>query len=167
MAEGVEDAPASEERLRAAIGPRADYYLRHWREVDEKRKSYDWNWAACFANVYWLVFRKMWLALVLFILANVAVSLIGTAIPALNKYVTVLLILLTFVTGSYGNLFYRRQIRKLVASGAPAEQLQRRGGTSPLSLIIALVLTVALGALAAKPIMQQIEAQRAARLHST
>ena len=167
MPEDVEDAPANEERLRDAIGPRADYYLRHWREVDAKGKSYDWNWAACFANLYWLIFRKMWLALVLFILANIAVSLVGAAIPALNKYVIVLMILLTFVTGSYGNHFYRRQTDKLVASGAPVEQLARRGGTSPLAVIVALVLTVGLGVLAAKPILQQIEAQRAARLHST
>ena len=127
MADDVEDAPANEERLRAAIGPRADYYLRHWRAMDEKGKSYDWNWAACFANGYWLIFRKMWLGLVLFILANIAVSLLGMAIPALNKYTFVLMILLTFVTGSYGNRLYRRQIDKLVASGAPLEQLQRRG----------------------------------------
>ena len=164
MADEVDGA--GEERLRAAIGPRADYYLRHWQEVDAKGKSYDWNWAACFANAYWLIFRKMWLALVLFILANIAVSALGAVIPALNKYVIVLMILLTFVTGSYGNHLYRRQIRKLVASGAPAEQLARRGGTSPLALIVALILTVALGLLAAKPILQQIEAQRAARLHS-
>jgi hypothetical protein len=71
------------------------------------------------------------------------------------------------VSGGYGNSAYRRQIAKLVASGAPDETLRRRGGTSPLALGIALVLTVALGALAAKPVLQQIEAQRAARLHSS
>ena len=167
MPASSEDAPANEERLRAAIGPRADYYLRHWRAMDESGKSWDWNWAACFANAYWLIFRKMWLGLILFILANIAVSAIGMAVPVLNKYTLVMAILLTFVTGSYGNPFYRRQTRKLVASGATIEELKRRGGTSPLALIIALVLTIALGVLAAKPILQQIEAQRAARLHST
>lgn len=167
MPANIEEAPANEERLRAAIGPRADYYLRHWRDVDARGKSYDWNWAACFANAYWLIFRKMWLALVLFILANIAVSLLGAAIPALNKYTIVLMILLTFVTGSYGNLVYRRQIGKLVASDVPTDQLGKRGGTSPLAVWIVLALTVALGVLAAKPILQQIEAQRAARLHST
>jgi uncharacterized protein DUF2628 len=160
------EGDAGDQRLRAAIGPRADYYLRHWRAMDEKGKGYDWNWAACFLNAYWMVFRKMWLALVLFILANIAVSLIGMAIPRLDKYTFVLMILLTFVTGSYGNRFYRRQTERLVASGLPAERLAMRGGTSPLALGIALVLTIALGVLAAKPVLQQIQAQRAARLHS-
>jgi hypothetical protein len=167
MPVNAEDSPPpDEERLRAAIGPRADYYLRHWREVDAKRKSYDWNWAACFANAYWLVYRKMWLGLVLFILANIAVSAIGMAIPALNKYTLVMAILLTFVTGSWGNHLYRRQIGKLVASGAPADELAKRGGTSPIALVIALVLSAALVAMAAKPVLQQIQAARAARLHS-
>jgi hypothetical protein len=162
-----EDAPSNEARLRAAIGPRADYYLRHWRETDAKKKLYDWNWAACFANLYWLVFRKMWLALALFILANVAISLLGAAIPLVNRYAIVLMILLTFVTGSYGNMVYRRQIEKLAASDVPTEQLGRKGGTSPIGLIVALVLTAGLAAVTAKPMLQQIQAERAARLRST
>ena len=157
---------ANEDRLRAAIGPRADYYLKHWAAMDASGKKTDWNWAACFANLYWLAYRKMWMGLVLFLLSNVAVSLVGVAIPALNKYTLVLMILLTFVTGGYGNLFYRRQTEKLAARDLPAEQLARRGGTSPLALAVALVLTIGLGVLAAKPILQQIQAERAARLHS-
>jgi hypothetical protein len=160
------DAPANEERLRAAIGPRADYYLRHWREMDATGKKTSWNWAACFANFYWFAFRKMWLALVLFILANIAVSMVPAVIPIPNKYVILMLIGLTFITGGYGNLVYRRQIEKLVAGPATIEQLRSRGGTSPLALGIALALTVALTAVAAGPAIKQIQAQRAARLHS-
>jgi hypothetical protein len=166
MAANGNEALSGEERLRAAIGPRADYYLRRWREMDERRCVTSWNWAACFASAYWLVFRKMWLALALFILANIAVSLLGAAIPGLGPFTPVLLVLLTFVTGGYGNHFYRRRIEKLVASGGAPEQLAKRGGTSPLALIAALALTVALIAAAAKPLLRQIEAERAARLHS-
>ena len=166
MSDAVSGGPTNEERLRAAIGPRADYYLRHWRAMDETGKSYDWNWAACFVNLYWLAYRKMWLGLVLFILANIAVSLVGVVVPPLNKYTIVLMILLTFVPGSYGNAFYRRQTEKLAARDLPTDQLAKRGGTSPLALIVALVLTIGLGVLAAKPMLQQIQAERAARLHS-
>jgi len=167
MPETQDTALPNEERLRAAIGPRADYYLRHWRKMDAKGKTYDWNWAACFANLYWLAFRKMWLALVLFILANVAIALLGMAIPMVNRYGLVLMILLTFVTGGYGNHLYRRQIEKLAASDTPAEQLGKKGGTSPIALIVSLVLTVALAAVTVKPMLQQIHAERAARLRSS
>lgn len=162
----IDDA-ATEERLRAAIGPRADYYLRHWREAEARRKAYDWNWAACFANAYWLVYRKMWLALVLFIVANIAVSAIGMVIPALAKYTLVMAIGLTFVTGSWGNGWYRRQTEKLAASDVPTEQLGKKGGTSAIALIVALALTLGLVVLGARPVLEQIKAERAARLHST
>ena len=167
MPENNDQAPINEERHRAAIGPRADYSLRHWREVDAKRKSYDWNWAACFANAYWLAYRKMWLALVLFVIANIAVSAIGMVIPALAKYTLVMAIALTFVTGSWGNGWYRRQTEKLAASDLATEQLAKKGGTSPIALTVALVLTVGLVVLGARPVLQQIQAERAARLHST
>jgi hypothetical protein len=167
MAANGDGALSHEDRLRAAIGPRADYYLRRWREMDEKGGKISWNWAACFANAYWLIFRRMWLALVLFVLANVAVSALGAATPGLARYTPALLVLLTFVTGAFGNHLYRRQIETLVASGAAADRLKRRGGTSALALIVALALTAGLAALAAKPMLEQIEAQRAARLRST
>jgi hypothetical protein len=166
MAANGNEALSNEERLRAAIGPREEHYLRRWREMDERRCVTSWNWAACFAGAYWLVFRKMWLALALFILANIAVSALGAAVPGLGRYTPALLVLLTFLTGGYGNYFYRRRIEKLVASGAPTEQLAKRGGTSPLALIVALALSGVLLAVAAKPLLRQIEAERAARLHS-
>jgi len=166
MAAGIENAPAGEERLRAAIGPRADYYLRRWREMDAKGSKTSWNWPACLASLYWFLYRKMWLAAVVFLLANIVVSMVPAVVPVRNIYVLLLLIGLTFITGAYGNFLYRRQIEKLVAGPATVDELRARGGTSPLALGIALALTVALGALAAVPVYQQIQAQRAARLHS-
>lgn len=159
-------APANEERLRAAIGPRADYYLRRWREMDERSRSVSWNWAACFLSLYWFLFRKMWLAAALFFVANIVVSLVPGVIPIPSKYVVLMLIGLTFVTGSYGNLLYRRQIEKRVAGPATLEELRARGGTSPIALGIALALTVAGAALVVVQAVQQVQAQRAAGLRS-
>ena len=164
MAAGIEDAPANEERLRAAIGPRADYYLRRWREMDAKGKSTSWNWAACLASLYWFLFRKMWLAAAVFFLANIAISLVGAVLPL--RVSLLAMIALSFVTGAYGNPLYRRQIEKLAAGPGDLEQLRARGGTSPLVLGISLALTVALVALAAVPVYQQMQAQRAAGLRS-
>ncbi|HEV2816846.1 MAG TPA: DUF2628 domain-containing protein [Allosphingosinicella sp.] len=160
------DAPASEERLRAAIGPRADYYLRRWREMDASGRKASWNWPACLANLYWFLYRKMWLATVVFILANIVVSMVPAVVPIRNLYVIFMLIGLTFITGYYGNLLYRRQIEKLVAGPATLEQLRARGGTSPLALGIALALTAVAAVPLAIQVYQQVQAQRAARLHS-
>src|SRR3954449_9643537 len=107
MADGVEGVPANEERLGAAIGPRADYYLRRWRAMDEKGKSYDWNWAACLLNVFWFAYRKMWGPMVAMGLVYVVASpLIDPANRMLIKIVVVVVIGLSFVTGSFGNRLY-------------------------------------------------------------
>jgi hypothetical protein len=166
MSAATQTPPYDEERLRAAIGPRADYYLRRWREMDAGGKSVSWNWAACFLNLYWFVFRKMWLATAVFILANIVVSMVPAVIPIPNKYVIVMLIGLTFITGGYGNLLYRKQIEKLVAGPASLEELRSRGGTSAIALGIALALTVAGSALVVVQAARQVQAQRAAGLRS-
>ncbi|MEA3045283.1 MAG: hypothetical protein QOH47_3121 [Sphingomonadales bacterium] len=160
------DAPASQERLRAAIGPRADYYLRRWREMDATSKTVSWNWAACFLHLYWFVFRKMWVAAAVFILANIVVSMVPAVIPIPGKYVILMLIGLTFITGGYGNLLYRKQIEKRVAGPATLEELRARGGTSPIALGISLALTVAATALVVVPAVRQAQAERAAGLRS-
>jgi len=161
---GDTDAAASEERLRAAIGPRADYYLRHWREMERKGKTADWNWAACLASHLWLVYRKMWLALLLFILATLAAGLIGAFIPV--RYSILIAIGFTFVTGGYGNLLYRHKIEKLAAGPATTEELRAKGGVTMLGLVIATVVTAILLVPLAIQGVQWVQAQRAARLHS-
>ena len=158
------DAPASEERLRAAIGPRADYYLRSWREMDAKGKKTSWNWAACLASHLWLVYRKMWLALLLFLLATLASGALGAFIPV--RYSILIAIGFTFVTGGLGNLFYRYRIEKLAVGPATIEELRAKGGVTMLGLGIAAVVTAILVAPLAVQGVQWVKAERAARLHS-
>jgi hypothetical protein len=158
------NAPANEERLRAAIGPRADYYLHRWREMDASGKKSSWNWAACLASHLWLVYRKMWLALLLFILATLATGMIGAFVPV--RYAILLAIGLTFITGGYGNLLYRHRIEKLAAGPATTAELPAKGGVSVPALAIAVVVTAILVAPLAIQGVQWFQAERAARLHS-
>src|SRR3954468_18668821 len=111
-----DEMPTNEALLRAAIGPRADYYLRHWRAMDAKGKSNDWNWAACFLNVFWFAYRKMWGPMIAMGLVYVVASpLLDPANRMLVKIVAAVLIGLSFVTGGFGNHLYRRQVARIVA----------------------------------------------------
>src|SRR3954453_23227771 len=138
-----EDLP-DEERLRAAIGPRADYYLRKWREMDAKGKSYDWNWAACLLNVFWFAYRKMWGPMAAMGLVYVVASpLIDPANRMLIKIVAVVVIGLSFVTGSFGNRLYRAHAARIVARSAGPGEAAARGGVSLVGALVCLVgLTV-------------------------
>jgi hypothetical protein len=149
MAAMIEQAPASEERLRAAIGPRADYYLARWRRIDESGKSHSWNWAACLLSVCWLAYRKLWWPMGLMGLAFILASpfldprnLLAFRIAAFS------LVGLSFVTGGFGNLLYRRRVEALAAGPATLEQLRARGGVSLAAAFAALIGIAVLGALA-------------------
>jgi hypothetical protein len=145
MAENKESAP-NEERLRAVIGPRADYYLRHWRAMDEKGKAYDWNWAACFLNVFWFAYRKMWGPMIAMGLVYVVTSpLLDPTNRMLVKIVAIVLIGLSFVTGSFGNRMYRARVARIVAeAGADEAKATARGGVSLAAAIFSVVgLTIA------------------------
>jgi hypothetical protein len=146
MPENSEHAPVKEERLRAAIGPRADYYLRHWRAMDQKGKFYDWNWPACLLNVFWFAYRKMWGPMVAMGLAFVVATPLMTPDNKNQLRIVMLtLVALSFVTGTFGNWLYRRQTESLVARTAGSDaaaakaELQRKGGVSVVAAIVAVV----------------------------
>jgi hypothetical protein len=149
MAAMIEQAPASEERLRAAIGPRADYYLARWRRIAESGKSHSWNWAACLLSVCWLAYRKLWWPMGLTALAFVAASpFLDPANLLVFRIAAFSLVGLSFVTGGFGNLLYRRRIERLAASPLALEQLRARGGVSLVAAFAALIGVTALSALA-------------------
>jgi len=149
MPEHAEHAPPpDEERLRAAIGPRADYYLRKWREMDAKGKAYDWNWAACFLNVFWFAYRKMWGPMVAMGLLYVVTSpFLDPTHKTLLKIVLVVLVGASFVTGSLGNRLYRARVMRILAETGGADAA-KRGGVSLGAAIAALVVVAVLSAVA-------------------
>jgi hypothetical protein len=149
MADSSDGGPPNEDRLRAAIGPRADYYLRHWRAMDEKGKAYDWNWAACLLNVFWFAYRKMWGPMAAMGLAYVvATPLIDPTNRMLLKIVAVVLIGLSFVTGSFGNRLYRAHAARIAAASAGPDEAAARGGVSLAAALVCLVGLTVLSAVA-------------------
>jgi hypothetical protein len=138
-------APVDEARLRAAIGPKADFYLGKWAEMDAKRTQISWNWPACLLSIYWFAYRKMWTWLIACGLVYVMLSLLGSIEPALSKITFLLSIGITFITGGFGNQLYRNQVRALTADPAldPAA-LAKRGGVSKPAVFGAAGATIAL-----------------------
>jgi hypothetical protein len=152
----VAPAGADPELVAAAIGPNADYFLKHWAKMDASGKSYDWNWAACFLNFCWFAFRKMWPAAIgIGVIYVVTTPLLDPSRNLRLFQATMLgLVLVSFVTGGWGNLYYRRRIERRVAGTAgmardeALARLRREGGTSVPGLVIAIVATMVLSLVA-------------------
>jgi hypothetical protein len=140
-------APAAapgESLLLTAIGPNSAYYLERWRQMDERGASVNWNWPACLVNLFWFAYRKMWGPMIGLLVAFVVLGIIGAAGETAGKATLFISIGISFVTGSYGNLLYRRQTQRLIAETAaldePAriEALRARGGVSRAALFVLL-----------------------------
>ena len=164
--------PIDEERLRAAVGPNAEYYLPRWQQMRANGGRFSWNWAACLANIYWFAWRRMWLPFGVLVGIFLVISLIGEAVPSLAQATFLASIGVTFLTGAFGNHLYRRHCERLVASTAgmdrenALESLRRDGGTSKVALYVTIGTTLLLFALAVAGEMAQLqrdEADRAAR----
>jgi hypothetical protein len=145
--------PADAERLTAAIGANAPWYLERWRRMDARRSQVQWNWAACFASLFWFAYRKMWVpvaALALFFGLLAALGVLARSLPVAIG-AGVLAIAAAVAAGLLGTSFYRRHVGKLVAGTAGLDReaalarLAARGGASKQAAIV----TVAIAALAA------------------
>ena len=149
MSEASQSVPAQEARLRAAIGPRADYYLQHWAAMDAKGKAYDWNWAACFLSVFWFAYRKLWGPMAAMGLVYVVTSpFLDPTHKTLFRIVALSLVGLSFLTGSFGNRLYRAKVERIVAEAAGDDEAAKRGGVSLPAALIAVVVVVVLSAVA-------------------
>ena len=149
MAQDIDQAAPDEARLRPAIGPRADYYLRHWAAMRAGGKAYDWNWAACLLSVFWFAYRKMWGWMAVVALPFLVASpFLDPTHKTAFRIAAFGLVGVSFVTGGLGNAAYRRRIERLVAGSETPEQLRESGGVSLGAAIGALVGVTVLSALA-------------------
>ncbi len=137
-------SPPDESLLLAAIGPNSAYYLERWRQMDERGTSVNWNWPACLVNLFWFAYRKMWGPMIGLLLVFLLLGAIGSVSARAGNITLLLSIGLSFVTGAYGNLLYRKQTHRLIAetsalAGPPRiEALHVRGGTSRVALFVLL-----------------------------
>ena len=156
--------------LQAFVGKRAPYYLNTWFPTDPRAQpiSGEFNAIAFLGGVFWLAYRKMKLESVLFVgvfeVMQVAVVMllllvrlafagwltsdglfntVAMAIPG------VVWLMLVFVCGTYGNLWYQGFVYRSIAKSWHAEVaapdelsvLSKWGGTSWLAVAsVALLL---------------------------
>ena len=140
-----------QERLEAAIGPNAPYYLARWQAMAAKKSQMSWNWAACLASLFWFAYRKMWAPAIILGLLFVALNLLSLVSNGLMVAGGLLSIVAVSATGALGTSFYRQHVLRLVRESGSLErepalvQLRAKGGVSKQAVVIlgAISLVVA------------------------
>jgi hypothetical protein len=136
--------------------------------MNARRSQIQWNWAACFASLFWFAYRKMWVpvaALALFFALLAALGLLTKSLP-LAIGAGVLAIAAAVATGALGTSFYRRHVGKLVAGTAGLDRdaalarLEAKGGVSKQAAIVATVIAAAAAALLVLVVLLRTETVR-------
>ena len=152
---------------RAAIGPcQTDYYLKRFTRFEASgHTGLTWNWAAGVVTFSWMLFRKLWLPAVIYLLSAVMLPLLLLGIgrllwhwqPVTEAGALLALAAVFFVVpGLLGNGLYYRQCRAAIERAIQSsptledacQTLAARASTSQRRQRIAVVstLVLALGA---------------------
>lgn len=149
----------------AAVGnKKLDYYMKYFRRFDnDGAVSVSWNWPAFFISFYWLLYRKMWLYALLYLVAGFLFSILVEMLSLEETFVGILLIgylaAVFLAFPMYANGLYYVHICKKIGRTKSATQdkeerlhyVAARGGTSIVaSVFITATVTVGIiGILAA------------------
>ncbi|WP_312758023.1 SPOR domain-containing protein [Pulveribacter sp.] len=117
---------------RAALGPlgSAEHYLAAFARMDAtERVLPGWNSAAAFCTLGWMVFRRLWGALLAYLAGLLVLTLLlgalaagGQALPApvLAGLMLALVLLAFAVPGLYGDALVHRQVQRNIAAAVEA-----------------------------------------------
>lgn len=145
---------------RAAIGPvNADYYLPIFTRFEAaNRAGPSWNWAASLYTLNWMLFRRLWVAALVYAVVVAGVAIMAFQFwDAVERSLLLVLVALSFVApGFYGNALLHAASRKKMAHALSANstlaqacaRLNRQAGSRRRFLWLAL-LNVALAGAAA------------------
>lgn len=124
------------------VGKNTGYYQNKFDTITKTGSKITWNWAAFFLNIYWLLYRKMYLQAGGLFLITVVLN----CIPYIGWLVS---IGVTIAFGMYANSIYLDHIQKKLIEINSLDYsqrefaIQKKGGTNlvlPLAIVIGMVL---------------------------
>ena len=153
-----DNTDTQDDQLKAVIGCKSQsYYLSHFQRFNhDKKMSASWNWSAFFLTFHWMLYRKMWLAALIYFFLPHALTLPAIALSAAAGEYGILAVGVIYalyfigvfiLVPMYANaLYYRHCNIKIAEVKASTNEQQRqldelaaKGGTSSIILIVALI----------------------------
>lgn len=133
------------------------YALRWHLGQANGRMARPWHWPALFFDVYWLLYRKMYLAALGYFGVAFIAGGVMALLPELEVFTLVFLLALKLVLCAGANQLYRWHCDRLIARqqrrypDQPERvqaEVRRRGGTSAWAVVLGMVVLGAINVLA-------------------
>lgn len=149
-------------RIEAFVSRNGDYYAGKWAaaEQGEENPSFGFNLAAFFLSSFWLVYRRLYIHLVVFILLIIADVMITTRLESLGILSSGAIqfwdrtspFIYGSVIGLFANRWYYRRFKAAEASAitlfttTPQQlnHLRIKGGTNAIGVFVLLFATIAI-----------------------
>ncbi|NLN49880.1 MAG: DUF2628 domain-containing protein [Clostridiales bacterium] len=116
-------------------------YLKKFNKMSAANKKASWNWCSFLFGGNWFAYRKMYGIAAVYI----GISFLPALIPTLG---TILNLALSICSGIFGNYFYKQhidselQVAKSMGQYNKAAYIAKKGGTSTVGLIIAIIASI-------------------------
>ncbi len=116
-------SPTANGEMEQMLGPNSDYYMRKFREINEKNSEASWNWAAFLFSPFWLIYRKMY---------SYAAIVFGIEIvlDILNSFNSILIQLVSLgvsvAVGIFANGFYQNFLSPKVSAMKNLSEEQKK-----------------------------------------
>ena len=158
----------SDDLFAAYVGPkRAEYYKARFEKIAGGSGSIGWHWPAFFFTSAWLLYRKMWLYALMYIIVipfalGFVLGMIGVFMnedTAVGLYYLVYFLYAFVLMPMFANRLYYGHVKSKVdkisslnlSEGQMAEELARKGGTSWLGFIFLIIPIIGILAAIAIP----------------
>lgn len=118
------------------VGKNTNYYISQFQKLKWNNKRVSWNWAAFLTGACWLVYRKLYLWALGYIVVNLLLLAEGANI------------ILMVVEGLFANYIYMQHIENLteeakkLPENSRTEFIRKKGGTNAVAVIALIVLMV-------------------------
>ncbi len=131
--------------LKAFVGVKKQaYYFGKW----EKNEQRSWNWAAFFASLFWLGYRKMYKhlfgILALYLVVDIVIAFLGIDSARIDSYIGVGVAAALGILGNFEYKKFAQQQIEIYKKMYPTENLlqkvRNKGGTSVLGAWLTLPL---------------------------
>ena len=146
------------------IQENTSYYLSSWELIESTNSNYSWNWSAFFFTYFWLLYRKMYLTvLIVFIVFFITDLIFLFTVESRSLIMWVSNLIMCGLFGGFGNYFYlthtKKKISKMILEFSDEKQLEKhilkKGGISPLSAWMPIIIIIVL-IIIAKLVNQEI-----------